>query len=202
MWSDVLQRFERAAEETGASVVLRINPRQSMLPLPIQRFDEPFFPFGKTIIQATHERVAAYLFDFASYLALGAAGVIALERTIAYASALQRPTILDGPFWGPAYSVMLDELSFNLDAVTVIDAGSLESYADERHGAAFLSVSGSSEADVPYRGGLYLPDQGRLTFRDATGHVIRYQVTGDDVLYADRGYSFPEGLLHMLENLA
>ena len=59
-------------------------PRLTKMPLPIQRYDDPFLPFGKAIIDATRDLVCAYVFDLAAYLALGAAGAVALERTIAY----------------------------------------------------------------------------------------------------------------------
>ena len=199
MWIDVAAKFEQAAASTDARIALRLNPQLTMLPLPIGRFDEPFFPLGKTVIQATHKRVSAYLFDFAAYLALGAAGVIALERTIAYANSLDRVTILDGPFSGSAYRVMLDELSFNLDAVTLADAADLPAYSGLGHGAAFVNMPGTDEQPVPDDAGLYYRDQNALVLPDTEGEPVRFSVAGDDVVYADRGYDFADHLLQRLD---
>ena len=74
MWTDFVQRLTNARTRNQSDVVLMLNPRVDRLPLPIQRYDDPFFPFGKEIVRATHQSVCAYVFDLASYLALGAAG--------------------------------------------------------------------------------------------------------------------------------
>ena len=102
-----------------------ISPRLAEMPLPLQKHDDPFLPFGKAIIDATHDLVSAYVFDFAAYLALGAAGAIALERTAAYVggSALR---VLHGPFVGGAYGEAAR--AFNADALTVASGQDADTY--------------------------------------------------------------------------
>ena len=63
-----------AAQRTNRSTLaLVMAPRLLQIPLPMQRFDDPFLPFGKAIIAATRDVVCAYIFDLAAYLAVGAA---------------------------------------------------------------------------------------------------------------------------------
>ncbi|MFQ3565421.1 MAG: hypothetical protein SNJ59_00335 [Aggregatilineales bacterium] len=92
------------------------------MPLPIQRYDDPFLPYSKAVIAATYDCLQGYVFDFAAYFALGGAGAVALERSIAYAAAGgDVVTILDGPFFGPALAEAMSENALNVDAVTLID---------------------------------------------------------------------------------
>jgi hypothetical protein len=65
---------------------LTLAPLITKMPLPMLYSDDPFLPFSKAVIDATRVHVSVYCFDLARYLALGAAGAIALERAIAYAN--------------------------------------------------------------------------------------------------------------------
>ena len=67
-----------AQRRTGGTLALMLRPRLNQLPLAVQRYDDPFLPFGKAIIAQTADIVSAYLFDLAAYLALGAAGLISM----------------------------------------------------------------------------------------------------------------------------
>lgn len=97
---------------------LRLNPHVLRLPLAIQRYDDPFLPYGKAVIAATRDIVGGYVFDLASYLALGGAGAVALERTVDYVGG-DVPTILHGAFSSADYAVLCDALSFGVDYITV-----------------------------------------------------------------------------------
>jgi hypothetical protein len=101
--------------------ILRLNPHVLRLPLAIQRYDDPFLPYGKAIVGATRDIVGAYMFDLASYLALGGAGAVALERTVDYVGG-DIVTILHGAFSAPEYVVLCDVLSFGVDYITVTDS--------------------------------------------------------------------------------
>jgi orotidine-5'-phosphate decarboxylase len=61
------------------------------------KHDDPFLPFLKAIVDATADLVCAYKPNLGFYLTLGAAGVIALERIIAYIPK-HIPVILDAKF--------------------------------------------------------------------------------------------------------
>jgi orotidine-5'-phosphate decarboxylase len=67
------------------------------MPGPLLKYDDPFLPFLKTIVDATADLVCAYKPNLGFYLALGAAGAIALERIIAYIPD-EIPIILDAKF--------------------------------------------------------------------------------------------------------
>jgi orotidine-5'-phosphate decarboxylase len=54
------------------------------LPVPALKWDEPVLPFNQAIVEATADLVCAYKPNLGFYLQWGAAGIIALERTIAY----------------------------------------------------------------------------------------------------------------------
>ena len=104
-------RLRAAQAARDSDLALMLSPRLAQMPLPMQRYDDPFLPFGKAIIDATRDLVCAYVFDLAAYLALGAAGAVALERTIAYAGTDDATvTILHAPFVGAAYVDAADRL--------------------------------------------------------------------------------------------
>lgn len=76
----------RAAQSTNDSwLCVGLDPQPEHLPVEaIHRWDEPLLPFNRAIIDATVDLVCAYKPNLGFYLQWGAAGVIALERTIAY----------------------------------------------------------------------------------------------------------------------
>ena len=88
----------RAAQEANDSwVCVGLDPVLERMPGPMREYKDPFLPFLKTIVDATADLVCAYKPNLGYYLALGAAGVIALERIIAYIPN-EIPVILDGKF--------------------------------------------------------------------------------------------------------
>lgn len=97
---------------------LYISPRADKLPPDIQQHDDPFLPYMRVIHAATRDLVCAYVFDFAAYLALGAAGVVALERSVGLVVG-KHITVLDGPFASERYNAIWDEAAFGVDAITV-----------------------------------------------------------------------------------
>jgi orotidine-5'-phosphate decarboxylase len=61
------------------------------------KYDDPVLPFLKAIVDTTADLVCAYKPNLGFYLTLGAPGIIALERIIAYIPD-NVPVILDGKF--------------------------------------------------------------------------------------------------------
>ncbi len=158
---------------------LLLNPRAAQLPLPMARFDDPFLPFGKAIINATRDLVCAYVFDLAAYLALGGAGAVALERTIAYVGDAA-VTILHGPFTGTGY--VEAALAFGVDAVTLEDEIDIDTYRAAGLGAF---VVGSRIE------GVIVPIGSTLQIRLADEHLIE----------AGRGDDFAEQVRTALQRL-
>ncbi len=164
------ERLQEAQEARGTDRALMLIPRLSQMPLPMQRLDDPFLPFGKAIIAATRDLVCAYAFDLAAYLALGAAGAIALERTVAYAGTDdQTVTILHAPFVGSAY--VEAAAAFNVDAVTLASLEDAPAYQ-----AAGLGV-------------FWMDRAGQLTLPGDTRSICLF---GESALYAGRGDDFAD----------
>ncbi|MDZ4770411.1 MAG: hypothetical protein SGJ24_14900 [Chloroflexota bacterium] len=116
-YSDKIKRVQ-SARATHNAIVLA--PRVVEMPLEIARFDDPFLPYGKAVIAATRDLVCAYVFDLAAYLAIGAAGAVALERTIAYVRGDgQTITVLHAPFASGDFAAAAGDGAFAVDAVTV-----------------------------------------------------------------------------------
>ncbi|MBX3061523.1 MAG: hypothetical protein KF726_01015 [Anaerolineae bacterium] len=109
---------QAACERNQSSLAVGIVPRVDQLPALIQRYDDPFLPLGRTIIDATSDLAAAYVFHLGAYLATGAAGAIALERTIAYAPK-DAVKIIHAPFVSADYVRAVYEDAFGADAVTL-----------------------------------------------------------------------------------
>jgi orotidine-5'-phosphate decarboxylase len=114
----------RSVQETNHSwLCIGLDPQPDRLPVEaIWKWDEPLLPFNKALIDATADLVCAYKPNLGFYLQWGAAGVIALERTIAYIPD-HIPVILDAKIgdigntqaaWGKGLLEMWD-----VDAVTV-----------------------------------------------------------------------------------
>jgi len=146
--------YKRVADiEFKRQKAIWISPELDKLPLPIQRFDEPFFPLSKSIIRTTTSNVGVYIFNFAAFLATGAAGIVALERSIAYAldTAI---VILHGPFSGSQYTVLADEISFTISALTVTSKANLDFYLDNPPYSAFLWTDSSIDSADIERGGI------------------------------------------------
>ncbi len=179
-------------------------PRLLQIPLPMQRFDDPFLPFGKAIIAATRDVVCAYLFDLAAYLALGAAGAVALERTIAYARADSTTvSILHGPFASADYVEAAGDNAFAADAVTVTDEQYLEPYTRDPAQGAFVVRRGEAPVIVPLPGsaGVYWHDANLMTLLNSSDHSLRIHVAGERTLYAGRGDDFAQRVRAALEDL-
>jgi orotidine-5'-phosphate decarboxylase len=79
-----LDKLGAAQEKNDSWLCIGLDPTPDRLPAPAQKWDEPILPFNKAIIDATADLVCAYKPNLGFYLQWGAAGIIALERTIAY----------------------------------------------------------------------------------------------------------------------
>lgn len=185
--------FVEKVSLSQSKVILKLNPKFEMLPLPVIRFDDPFLPFGKQVIDATHDLVAGYLFDFASYLAMGGAGVIALERTIAYVPE-PKVRILHGAFTGKGFSPMADVTGFNLSAITVTTLEDIDYYTRNIPYMAFLATS--KKHPVLDRGGIYRTDINKLQYNH-----IELTITTDDILYSSKQDNFAEKIREGIRTL-
>lgn len=179
MWTDFTQKMTQSMALRNTNVALFLNPTFEMLPLPITRFDDPFFPYSKAAVQATRDVVCAYVFDFASYLTMAAAGTVALERSIRFAGA-DHPVILHGPFGHAGYRKMAEATAFGLDAVTISYTRDLDAYLDNEPHAAFVV---DNTIEIPQRGGVFADDVYR--WRDGS-EIVTMRQTPDDLLYVGR----------------
>jgi len=92
-----LEKLADAQARNDSWLCLGLDPGPGKMPLPLHTEDDPLLPFNRVIIDATADLVCAYKPNLAFYLAEGAAGMIALERTMAYIPR-HIPIILDGKF--------------------------------------------------------------------------------------------------------
>jgi hypothetical protein len=113
------ERIRTAQESARSALVIELAPSMEQMPYPLLRHDEPFLPFGKALIDVTADLVCGYLFNLAAYLSLGASGVVALERTMAYTPA-NRLKVVHGPFAGIDFARLLSPSAFDADAVTLL----------------------------------------------------------------------------------
>jgi hypothetical protein len=192
--SDIfIKKLEQVIQTNQTHVVLRISPYLMRMPAPVKAYDDPFLPFGKAVINATRDVVAGYIFDFPAYLAIGAAGAVALERTMAYVDRALI-TIIDGQFSGAGYVHMADEGTFNADALILADDKHLSAYTARPDRSAFVTDDHTPHSAPT--GGIFWHVTDELTIGD-----IRLKIVGDDVVYADGtahfGDSLHEALLRM-----
>ena len=185
------EKLADAQQQRRSDVALLLAPKLSRMPLPIAAYDDPFLPFGKAIIDVTRDLVCAYVFDLAAYLALGAAGAIALERTIAYARADGTTvTILDAPFATGAYVEAASDGGFCVDGVTVTQTEAAAAYTAEQGRAAFVVVAVPNQ-HLPGVD-LYLPHESRFLATDGAQGVYQIRLLGESYLYAGSREDFAE----------
>lgn len=79
-----LEKLRAAQEKNNSWLCVGLDPDPAKLPLPTMQWDEPVLPFNKAIVDATADLVCAFKPNLGFYLQWGAAGIVALERTIAY----------------------------------------------------------------------------------------------------------------------
>lgn len=188
-WKDFVVQLESAPEPYR---ILRLNPRLDRLPLPIQRYDDPLLPFGKAVCDHTNDLVAAYWLDLSTYLALGAAGARALERTIRYINNY-RPTILHGPFCTEDYSAMADATGFGVAALTVSDSTLMHHYLLNPPYSAIQTTTGTSDSiPVPVEGGVFMSNPETIYIRGLDSEMKSFRLTNDTVLYAGKLDDFGE----------
>src|SRR5690606_41861765 len=89
-----LEKLREAQERNNSWLCVGLDPDPARLPLPAMQWDDPVLPFNKRIIEATADLVCAYKPNMGFYMLWGAAGLVALERTIAYIPD-EIPVILD-----------------------------------------------------------------------------------------------------------
>jgi hypothetical protein len=193
------EKLARIHAEKQTELVLMLSPRIEMMPLPMMREDDPFLPWGRAMIAATRGYLVGYMFDMAAYLALGAAGAVALERTIAYAMAGSDVlTILHAPFASDAYLRATSDNAFNVDGVTVSDARFVATYAAQ-HGAGLFVMTNTTAKQPGYD-----PALGTLDVIDndaAPPLMMTLRVFGDDAAYASRGEDFAEATAARLRSI-
>jgi len=141
--ADFARRALQHRRASGSDTLLWLAPAVARLPLAYLRYDDPALPYSRALINVTAGAVCGWVFDLAAYLAFGAAGAVALERSAALAAG-RGLTILHGPFSTPDYAAMLDGgLAF--DAVTLAAASLRPAYTQARQRGAFV-LSGGGEA--------------------------------------------------------
>lgn len=80
-----LDKLAAAQARNNSWLCVGLDPQPERLPLTVvSRHDEPVLPFNRALIDATKDLVCAFKPNLGFYLQWGAAGMIALERTIAY----------------------------------------------------------------------------------------------------------------------
>jgi orotidine-5'-phosphate decarboxylase len=118
------------------------------------QWDDPILPFNKRIIEATADLVSAYKPNMGFYIQWGAAGLVALERTIAYIPD-EIPVILDVKIGdiGHTQSAWAAGLfdAWALDAVTVnpyVGADAVMPMIGERPDKAVYVLARTSNASA------------------------------------------------------
>ena len=149
--ADFYTQLRARQAEHDTDIALFLNPRVAALPLPIQRYDDPFLPYCRAIVDATADLVCAYVLNFASFMAMSAPGARSLERIIGIIGQ-ETPKLLHGPFVGTAYAPMLERTAFDVDCVTLYRPEDVPHYRANAPYAAFqanVDISGQTLSLAP-----------------------------------------------------
>lgn len=183
------ERLQAMQARTGSRLAIGIAPNIEKLPAPVGKIDDPFLPLGKLIIDTTADLVCAYVFHLGAYLSIGAAGAVALERTLGYVpQGILK--ILHGPFASDEYVRAAFDDALNADAVTLASLEVAEGYLARPHCAAFVERDTPPQADVPPNLGIY--HQAELNYRPM--HLISANLRLDwrfgEAVYRTRTFGF------------
>jgi hypothetical protein len=199
MQAKFAQKLASIQRAKHSDIALLLAPRLPVMPLPMARYDDPFLPFGKAIIDATQDVVCAYMFDMAAYLAIGAAGAVALERTLAYVNA-DAIKILHMPFASSAYVQAVSENAFDVDAVTVTDVQFMQAYLQIPQMGGFVLINGAS-GNYDVAGNVYWADEDLFTLINGDKDVLKMRLAGEKVLYSGYGEEFAAQVRTALEKM-
>jgi hypothetical protein len=188
-------KLRAAIGSCQSNIILWVAPESTRLPLPIQVYDEPLLPLGKALINATRDLVCGYMYELPHYLAYGAAGVIALERTINYVNR-DLIRILHGGFALPTYSKLWDKTSLPVDAITVVGDSMFSGVNPNR--AMFL-LREEAIVDLPAGMGQLQPGAHALRFHHLEQGIITVRAETDSIVYSGLGDNFAEVLRIHLE---
>ncbi len=189
------EKWLHAQQKNHSKLAIGLAPRVLDMPAPIMRYDDPFLPFGRAIIENTADLACAYVFDLASYLALGAAGARALERTIPIVP-LDIPKILHAPFVTAGYVRAAFEEAFAVDAVTLAteDRTIISAYLQApQHGAFIPSLFTERGQGGEVNLGTY----------DANGFTLganKVRWVTDEIIYASAMLNFAEKVRRAAEH--
>jgi orotidine-5'-phosphate decarboxylase len=168
-------KLQAAQHANDSWVCVGLDPILERMPGPVLKHDEPFLPFLKVIVDATADLVCAYKPNLGFFLTLGAAGVIALERIVAYIPD-EIPIILDAKFndighTARAYAQGAFD-AFGVDAVTVnpyLGQDGIAPFLDRADKAAFVlaRTSNDSARELQDIRALAYPGSGKLGVQPA-----------------------------------
>jgi hypothetical protein len=188
------ERLVAAQQHTQSTLAVGIAPVITKFPDEIYKFDDPFFPFSRAIIDITADLACAYVFHMGYFLAHGAAGAVALERSLAYVPA-HAVRILHGPFASADYVKAAFEDAFGAHAVTLsthVNPATIAAYAAEPAHGLFIKAPtdsdfervGSASANYPDQVGLYRYSAPSGVLELWSGSRIDLQWHTDDITYS------------------
>nr|MCU0481453.1 hypothetical protein [Anaerolineae bacterium] len=108
-------------------------------------------------------------------------------------------TVIDGQFSGAGYAHMIDEGTFNADAVILADDKHVSAYLTRPDRTAFVTHDDDfNELSRPY--GIFWRKSNQMTIQD-TNRSFRLKMIGDEVIYGDGTAHIAETLHHTLSQL-
>lgn len=192
-----VSKLQQVTQARPSKMILLLSPRLDQMPLPIQRYDEPLLPFGKAIIDATYDLVCGYAFDLEAYLVPGAAGIIALERTINYVpDGLM--TILHGSFFTPAAFGIMLKTGLNVDAITVGNSTLIEQQPSELRSRLLLIDNNPEQPHSSH----FSIEKGTITISMETEMALQMRLVDYQSLLSSQGLDFAQSVRNALTTLA
>ncbi len=156
-----LEKLKSIQDQNNSWVCVGLDPVPERLRVDFLKWDEPILPYNKAIIDATADLVCAYKPNLGFYLQWGAAGIIALERTIAYIPQ-HIPVVVDcktgdiGHTQAAWASGLFDE--WQVDAITVnpfVGADAVQPMIGQRpNKAVYILARTSNPSAVNFQGNL------------------------------------------------
>ncbi len=156
-----LHKLQAIQQQNNSWLCVGLDPDPARLRVDALKWDEPVLPFNKAIIDTTLDLVCAYKPNLGFYLQWGAAGVVALERTIAYIPR-HIPIILDcktgdiGHTQAAWARGLFDE--WGVDAITVNPYVGSEAVLPALHGrvdkAVYILARTSNPSATQFQGDL------------------------------------------------
>ena len=200
-----INQIEGQIEKNNSLLCIGLDPVKEKMPQHLFESPDAFFEFNKSIIDQTHDLVAAFKPNLAFYAANGIEGFGALEKTIEYINKeYKTPVILDGKLadignTSEAYAKFVFDI-LKVDAVTVnpyMGTDSLEPFLKRSEKGVIVLCHTSNEGSADLQD-IWIADRNTFNYVLVAEKIVEWQAEYGNCMMVV-GATYPDQLEYLRE---